>query len=198
MGSLTKAVLTLAVLGAAGVAAGRYYPPLRLFAFKAAGRGPACPMDHALKANANEKLQLQYKDRILYASKLIQKDPAGYHLWETPHGRWWIPEGDDFMLPFNLAEQQRRIYGTGDQAVKRGDIVLDCGANVGVFTRVALDAGAAKVVAIEPAPGSRAQRRARRQLIPPPWSAPDAELDAGSQERDTAEAPTAGELFPPE
>src|ERR1051326_5705528 len=64
MGGLTKTVLALAVLAAAGVAAGRYYPPLRLFAFKAAGRSPVCPLDHALKANENEKLQLQYKDRI--------------------------------------------------------------------------------------------------------------------------------------
>jgi FkbM family methyltransferase len=31
-------------------------------------------------------------------------------------------------------------------------VVLDCGANVGVFTRVALDRGARTVVAIEPAP----------------------------------------------
>jgi hypothetical protein len=33
------------------------------------------------------------------------------------------------------------------------------------------------VVAIDPAPGSRAQRRARRQLVPPPWSAPDSEVE---------------------
>jgi FkbM family methyltransferase len=36
--------------------------------------------------------------------------------------------------------------------VRAGDIVLDCGANVGVFTHVALDAGAKLVVAIEIAP----------------------------------------------
>ena len=34
----------------------------------------------------------------------------------------------------------------------RGDIVLDCGANVGVYTREALKNGAKLVVAIEPAP----------------------------------------------
>ena len=67
-------------------------------------------------------------------------------------GDWWIPEGDVWMLPYNLAEQKRNIYGTGEQAVKRGDIVLDCGANIGVYTRLALDAGASKVVAIEPGP----------------------------------------------
>ncbi|MEO8128407.1 MAG: FkbM family methyltransferase [Bryobacteraceae bacterium] len=36
--------------------------------------------------------------------------------------------------------------------VKPGDIVLDCGANVGVFTNAALKAGAKVVVAVEPAP----------------------------------------------
>jgi FkbM family methyltransferase len=82
----------------------------------------------------------------------VEKDPSGFHLWDTPMGRWWIPEGDDKTLPFNLAEQRMRIYGTGDQAVKAGDIVLDCGASVGVYARLALDAGASTVVAIEPAP----------------------------------------------
>jgi FkbM family methyltransferase len=152
MPSLTRTVVSLAVVAAAAMAAGHFYPPVRLFAFKAAGRSPVCPMDHALKADENEKLQIRYKDEILKASKLVEKDPAGYHLWDTPRGRWWIPQGDDFVLPFNLAEQQRQIYGTGDQQVKPGNIVLDCGANVGVFTRVALDRGARTVVAIEPAP----------------------------------------------
>src|SRR6266699_3485688 len=36
--------------------------------------------------------------------------------------------------------------------VRQGDIVLDCGANIGVFTRKAPSRGAALVVAIEPAP----------------------------------------------
>ena len=56
------------------------------------------------------------------------------------------------MLAHNLAEQERRIYMAGSVNVNAGDTVLDCGANVGVFTRVALAAGAKQVVAIEPAP----------------------------------------------
>jgi FkbM family methyltransferase len=36
--------------------------------------------------------------------------------------------------------------------VRKGDIVLDCGADIGTFTRSALDRGAATVVAIEPSP----------------------------------------------
>jgi FkbM family methyltransferase len=82
----------------------------------------------------------------------VEKDPAGYHLWVTPKGRYWMPAGSDYVLPFNLAEQARQIYGTRETAVRQGDIVLDCGANVGVYTRDALAAGAKLVVAIEPAP----------------------------------------------
>jgi FkbM family methyltransferase len=132
--------------------AGYFYAPVRLFALAAVGRSPVCPMAKAIKAADELKEQIRFKDQILGASKLVEKDPSGYHLWDTPRGRWWIPEGDDWVLPFNLAEQERRIYGTGERAVRAGDIVLDCGANVGVYTRVALDAGARLVVAIEPAP----------------------------------------------
>lgn len=143
-------IIVAAALGLA-VALG-YVSTSRLFILKAAGRAPHCPMANALEAHNNLKLQVRYKDEILAASRLIEKDGAGFHHWETPMGRWWIPDGDDWMLPFNLAEQKRRIYGTGPRDVQRGDIVLDCGANVGVYTRLALDNGARIVVAIEPGP----------------------------------------------
>jgi FkbM family methyltransferase len=137
---------------AALVTSAWFYSPARLSLFVLLGRSPNCPWREAVKADDNEKLQIQLKDKILYASRLLQKDPKGFHLWETAHGQFWIPEGSDYVLPFNLAEQERKIYGTGDRDVHPGDIVLDCGANVGVFTREALHAGAKLVVAIEPAP----------------------------------------------
>jgi FkbM family methyltransferase len=152
MARFAKILVPVLLVGAVAIAAGKFYPPARLFAEKAIGRSPVCPFENALQSADNLKLQIRYKDEILAASKLIEKDPAGYHRWETPMGRWWIPDGDDWVLPFNLAEQKRQIYGTGDRAVKAGDVVLDCGANVGVFTRLALDHGAKLVVAIEPAP----------------------------------------------
>lgn len=93
------------------------------------------------------------KDRILAASKLVRSE-KGFDLYETPKGRFWVPAGakKTYMLPFNLAEQELNIYGDEGHTVRRGDIVLDCGANVGIFTRVALDRGARKVIAIEPGP----------------------------------------------
>ncbi len=145
--------LIVVLVMVAGIAAlVRWYAPVRLFAIVVAGRSPVCPTANALESRENLLRQTAIKDRILAASHEIEKDPAGYHLWDTPKGRYWMPAGSDYVLPFNLAEQERKIYGTGDRAVRAGDVVLDCGANVGVYTREALDAGASLVVAIEPAP----------------------------------------------
>ena len=121
---------------------------------KPASRRPHCEAVPPAKCAAHQKALGEEKDRILAAMKLKQHDKAGFDLYETPMVDYWIPEGDkkSYMLPFNLAEQALSIYGDGAQTVRRGDVVLDCGANVGVFTRLALDHGASKVIAIEPAP----------------------------------------------
>jgi FkbM family methyltransferase len=127
------------------------YPPLRLSALVLAGRSPVCPLGQAVHAEENQKRQIEIKDEILKASKMVSKDEK-YEQWQTPMGTYWIEAGSRYVLPFNLAEQKRKIYGTGPNFVQQGDIVLDCGANIGVFVRASLDAGAKTVVAIEPAP----------------------------------------------
>lgn len=142
----------LIVILLAGLALVWFYPPARLLALVAAGRSPVCPLANALKSDENLRLEIRYNNEILKASRLVETDPAGYELWDTPSGRFWIPVGSRYVLPFNLAEQKRRIYGNDQQSAHAGDIVLDCGANVGVTVRVWLDAGAKQVVAIEPAP----------------------------------------------
>ena len=141
-------LLVLALLASAYA----YYAPFRLMALVISGRSPVCPMGEALKADANLNQQVDLKDKILNASHLVDQDRKGFHLWETPSGRFWVPDGSDYVLPFNLAEQQRKIYGVGENGPHGGDIVLDCGSNVGVTIREELTAGAAKVIGIEPAP----------------------------------------------
>jgi len=116
------------------------------------GRSTHCSFVSAINTIAHERSLTETKDRILAASRLIATDDHGYRHWQTPKGDFWIPPGQDYGLPFNLSEQENKIYGTGPQAVQPGDVVLDCGANVGVFTREALASGARLVVAIEPAP----------------------------------------------
>jgi FkbM family methyltransferase len=129
-----------------------YYPPFRLLSWVAVGRSPVCPLAEAMQAPNNLRKQVEYKDEILNASKLLEEDPKGYELWQTPKARYWVPAGSRYVLPYNLAEQKRKIYGTGEYGPQSGDIVLDCGANIGVTVYEALAAGAKTVVAIEPAP----------------------------------------------
>jgi FkbM family methyltransferase len=153
MMSAKKVVFSACAFGVVLLGAAVYfYQPARLSALVLIGRGTVCPISQAWMSPANQCRQAEYKDQILKASRLAEKDPTGYNAWDTPSGRYWMPKGSDYALPWDLAEQQRRIYGTGQRSVQPGDIVLDCGANVGVYTRVALAAGAKQVIAIEIAP----------------------------------------------
>lgn len=117
----------------------------------ASSRHPACPVDQAAKAADNQRLQKELNDRIIRESKLLKTDGA-LEQWQTPRGIFWTPAKSRYGLHFHLAEQERNIYGTGKHFIQKGDVVLDCGANIGTFTRKALDSGASKVIAIEPAP----------------------------------------------
>jgi FkbM family methyltransferase len=128
------------------------YHPVRMTAYVIAGLSQNCPLDKALDTSRDARLQVSYKDEILAASRLVETDPAGFELFDTPMGRYWIPKDNKFVLPFNLAEIKRGIYFSGEHTVRPGDVVLDCGANVGVFTRAALERGASRVIAIEPGP----------------------------------------------
>jgi FkbM family methyltransferase len=88
-------------------------------------------------------------------SYLVEKDPKGLELWETGQGRYWIPSPAAMMQLYDMiGEQNTDIYGSGESSVHAGDVVLDCGASVGLYTRKALDSGAKLVVAIEPSPRS--------------------------------------------
>jgi FkbM family methyltransferase len=81
-------------------------------------------------------------------SRALRQD-GQFSLWTTPLGDYWVPTASRDAIIYDLGEQKRNIYGS---RIHPGDIVLDGGANVGVFTRKALWAGASKVIAIEPGP----------------------------------------------
>ena len=75
------------------------------------------------------------------------REDGKYQLWSTPQGEFWYPGEMGSRDAFVLAEEEFDIYRT--YRITPGSIVLDCGANIGTFTRRALNRGAAKVVAIE-------------------------------------------------
>lgn len=113
---------------------------------------PACSFRDTLNAIGERAKRHKAEDQIRGASRLLKQDPAGYEVWDTPQGSWWIAAGESRELFGLLSEQAGQIYGSGELGVRAGDVVLDCGAHVGIYTRQALKAGAAVVVAIEPAP----------------------------------------------
>ena len=99
----------------------------------------------------------EVRTAMLEGSHKLREDGI-YQLWSTPQGEFWYPGPLGSLDAFVLAEEQFDIYRT--YRIKPGAVVLDCGANVGTFTRRALNRGAAKVVAIEINPESaEAMRR---------------------------------------
>ena len=76
-------------------------------------------------------------------------------LWATPVGEFWGRLADGRLLDFLVNEQERqKTYQRGPVVIRPGDVVLDVGAHLGTFTRIALRDGAAKIVAFEIEPVS--------------------------------------------
>jgi FkbM family methyltransferase len=126
----------------------RWHDRVRPFLLYWAGRTGGCTLRQSLAFKEDPAAQLSKE--IAQRSKLLRQDGA-LELWGTPRGQFWIPATTTSLF-YILAEQQLRIYTPVGHEVRKGDIVLDCGANVGVFTAEALAAGARLVVAVEPVP----------------------------------------------
>jgi FkbM family methyltransferase len=146
-----------------GLAAYRFVPQFRASVLLLAGRGPNCTWEKAVQADGMIREHVHQMEALAAASRVVRQD-GPLKLVETPRGAFWIPKGDNDVLMSLLAEQDRKIYGEGETGVQPGDVVIDCGAHVGAFTREALKAGAKLVVAVEPAPDNIAALR--RNLAP--------------------------------
>ena len=133
------------------------FSPVRYVAYAVTGRSD-CPPGEAARAFYRKRGQLGAEARLQSTVRVIGRDAAS-ELWETPMGRFWMPKGSSQVIPEDMAEQEVDIYGTAGGGIRPGDVVLDCGANVGLFVRKALDQGAGLVVAIEPGPENLASLR---------------------------------------
>jgi len=81
--------------------------------------------------------------------RAVRTDSSGYTLWDTPLGPLRTSKGAASLAEM-VSEQMRSTYGVGIQSGRAGDVVLDGGANIGIFSRAAFHLGANKVIAIEP------------------------------------------------
>ena len=128
----------------------QYPGPMLLFA-ELEFRGPFCNRWQAAIDSSIWIGQRKRQAEIADASRHVRSEGA-MDLWETPLGRYWAPAGNDEIISILLAQQERKIYGDKERGVQPGDIVLDCGAHIGIYAKYALAAGADLVVAIEPSP----------------------------------------------
>ncbi|HWZ32739.1 MAG TPA: FkbM family methyltransferase [Bryobacteraceae bacterium] len=108
-----------------------------------------CPLINAIKGGDDARIEKALEDARPAMRKV--RSEGDMQLWETPHGSFWIPQSSAARFDQVIGEQKADIYNAS-QVVHPGDVVLDCGADVGTFTRTALNHGASKVIAVEPAP----------------------------------------------
>lgn len=81
----------------------------------------------------------------------IDQGSACPALWQTQIGDFWATPADGDVLEYLVTEQLLAdSYHREPVRVREGDVVLDVGSHLGVFTRMALRRGAGMVVAIEP------------------------------------------------
>ena len=132
----------------------RIHPPLAVWAMAVSQHAyPMCRSTDFYQGARQRVRQLDFQDRVAKERRLVRSE-GNLELWETPHGQYWIPAGNAKVLDVIVAQQMSGLYAIDGQTVRPGDIVIDCGAHVGVYTREALKCGARKVIAIEPAPAN--------------------------------------------
>ena len=119
------------------------------------GRASGCPFHLSIHA-AKHNQDLDKAEASICRECVKVEDDATAERWRTPHGYYWIPKRPvaNESLFNMLGERQTGVYGGTQHGVHMGDVVLDCGSNIGTFVAEALDAGASLVVACEPSPSN--------------------------------------------
>jgi FkbM family methyltransferase len=156
--ALKIGTLAMSALGMAGL--------VYLFAWngpatmaKLSGRAPDCPWTRVARAYFDAR-GLNDPNTVSRAGVSVEsRDEAfGVELVKSPQRSFWIKRGPDQnwdggrLLAYLLAEHAWMGDANPNEAVRPADVVIDCGAHVGVFTQRALARGASKVVAVEPDP----------------------------------------------
>jgi FkbM family methyltransferase len=84
-------------------------------------------------------------------------EPPCSSLWDTSLGQFWGRRSDAAALQLAVEQSQFDArYRSGPTSIRKGDVVLDGGSNLGTFTRFVFNRGARKVIAVEPDPTSNA------------------------------------------
>lgn len=151
--------LSLAAVGAVQLAPNSMEPVVAtLWAVgkKARGQAPSCDWVAAAGFYADYR---EFAARIMVHQEQLRIEEydqdAGIVRVSHPTRDYWLPNREnveELRFAYTLAENDFLAERDPGKTVKPGDIVIDCGAHVGVFTAKAFSLGAAKVIAVEPQP----------------------------------------------
>jgi|ERR1700675_2766565 len=132
----------------------RFLSAGRLVAMVWAGKSPICSLRQVLKSRKISSKISELKTSIESTARVIDHDEAD-QLWRTPFGEYWFPAGGEISrLASSIAEQQAGIYTPNEPPLKAGDVILDCGANIGAFSKRCFQYNPRLVISVEPAPGN--------------------------------------------
>src|SRR5690349_4574322 len=83
------------------------------------GQTAQCSFSQSIHAIGTLIDRQRRTDEIRASATRLRSDGA-YSLWRTRDGDYWIPERNASVLPFNLAEQEQDVYGSGVNGVQSG------------------------------------------------------------------------------
>jgi len=141
----------IAILGAIVL---RLYPPLVPWGVAVLSGDSVCASGDVFRGAQTRYALENRRAAIQNDLRILEEDPEGYVRWEYSGGSFWVPKGSEGSLATLLAQQEVNEYGDERQGLRPGDVVLDGGAHIGIYSRKALHEGAKLVVAIEPAPAN--------------------------------------------
>lgn len=127
---------------------------------KMAGASKDCPWDRLIAAETDRARLRDIWSGALNEAVTEESDARlGLVKVRTPQRSFWVKrDGHDLpgreLIAYLLADHQWLGDTDPGENVQPGNVVIDCGAHVGVFTHFALKRGASKVVAIEPDPAN--------------------------------------------
>jgi FkbM family methyltransferase len=122
---------------------------------KLAGRAPLCPWPAAASYLRPGTFRVVPPAKSIRTVESMDRrkclEFGGRH-------RFWFPEGmedsqelwSEYLVGFWDHPVNFHQYLRGGVTLEKGDVVIDCGACEGFFTRAALDAGVGKVICVEP------------------------------------------------
>ncbi len=116
-----------------------------------------CPLALVMTANSDQEQLQGLPSKLIPKIRVLDYDARfGIERIYTPERVFWIERprqgGSAKNLIGLLAEHAWMSGNNPKNMVRQGDVVIDCGAHIGVFTHMAVKASAGTVVAVEPAP----------------------------------------------